>query len=155
VSGAARPRGAHEAEAHPPGPGGGAPGAGSDPRAAAGCILVVEDDEAIRRVVALALADEGYGVTVAPDGRAALERLRYHRPRLILLDMRMPEMDGWEFARRYRARPGPYAPIICVTAAVDAAAWGAQIGAAASLGKPFDLDDLLAIVDRYARPARR
>ncbi len=148
---AARPLVAHEET--PP-----APGAGGDRRAAEGCILVVEDDEAIRRVVALALADQGYGVAVAPDGRAALERLQYHRPRLILLDMRMPVLNGWELARRYRAGPGPHAPIVCVTAAADAAeaaARGAQIGAAASLGKPFDLDDLLALVDRYAGPTGR
>jgi len=129
--------------------------AGRDRRTAAGCVLVVEDDAAIRGVVALALADEGYGVAAAPNGRVALERLRYHRPRLILLDMRMPEMDGREFARRYRALPGPHAPIVLVAAAVDAGALGAEIGAAAALGKPFDLDHLLAVVARFAGPPRR
>ena len=116
-------------------------------------ILVVDDDAAIRRVVAAVLADEGYTVAEAPDGGAALARARAAPPRLILLDMRMPGMDGWEFARRYRRRPGPHAPIICVTAAVDAAARGAQIGAVAALGKPFDLDALLALVGRHARAA--
>lgn len=61
-------------------------------------------------------------------------------------------MNGWEFARRYRVLPGPHAPLVCVTAAVDAAAHGAQIGAAATLGKPFDLDELLTVVGRYAPP---
>ena len=116
-------------------------------------ILVVDDDAAIRRVVAAVLADEGYTVAEAPDGGAALARARAAPPRLILLDMRMPGMDGWEFARRYRRRPGPHAPIICVTAAVDAAARGAQIGAVAALAKPFDLDELVALVGRYARAA--
>ena len=116
-------------------------------------ILVVDDDTAIRRVVAAVLADEGYTVAEAPDGGAALARARAAPPRLILLDMRMPGMDGWEFARRYRRRPGPHAPIICVTAAVDAAARGAQIGAVAALAKPFDLDELVALVGRHARAA--
>ena len=116
-------------------------------------ILVVDDDAAIRRVVAAVLADEGYTVAEAPDGGAALARARAAPPRLILLDMRMPGMDGWEFARRYRRRPGPHAPIICVTAAVDAAARGAQIGAVAALAKPFDLDELVALVGRHARAA--
>ena len=65
----------------------------------------------------------------------------------------MPVLNGWEFARRYRARPGPHAPIVCVTAAAGAAAVaarGAQVGAVASLGKPFDLEELLALVRRYA-----
>ena len=118
-------------------------------------ILVVDDDAAIRRDVAAVLADEGYTVAEAPDGGAALARARAAPPRLILLDMRMPGMDGWEFARRYRARPGPHAPIICVTAAPDAAAVaarGAQIGAVASLSKPFDLEELLALVRRYVPP---
>ena len=130
------------------------PLASGERRAAEGCVLIVEDDAAIRRVVALALADEGYGVAVASNGRVALERLRYHRPRLILLDLQMPEVNGWEFARRYRARPGPHASIVVVAAAVDVAAQAAPIGAAAVLAKPFDLDALLAVVARYAGPPR-
>ena len=115
-------------------------------------ILVVDDDNALRRLLFLALTDEGYSVLEAPDGAVALARVHEAAPGLILLDMRMPVLDGWEFARRYRAGPGPHAPIICVTAAADAAAVaarGAQIGAVASLSKPFDLDELLALVRRY------
>jgi two-component system, chemotaxis family, chemotaxis protein CheY len=118
-------------------------------------ILVVDDDAALRRIVFALLTEEGYSVMEAPDGAAALARAREVTPGLILLDMRMPVMNGWEFARRYRAQPPPHAPIICVTAAADAAAVaarGAQIGAVASLSKPFDLDDLLALVERYAPP---
>jgi two-component system, chemotaxis family, chemotaxis protein CheY len=94
-------------------------------------------------------------VLEAPDGAAALPRAQEATPGLILLDMRMPVLDGWEFARRYRAGPGPHAPIVCVTAAADAAAAaarGTQIGAVASLSKPFDLDELLALVRRYLLP---
>ena len=113
---------------------------------------MVDDDEAVRRLLFWALTDEGYAVADAPDGAVALARARAAPPGLILLDMRMPVLDGWAFARRYRARPGPHAPIICVTAAVDAAARGAQIGAVATVSKPFDLEELLAAV-RRAVPA--
>jgi len=117
-------------------------------------ILVVDDDAALRRIVVALLTEEGYAVLEAPDGAAALARARAVPPSLILLDMRMPVMTGWEFAGRYRGQPGPHAPIICVTAAPDAAARGAQIAAAASLSKPFDLDELLAVVRRHvASPA--
>ena len=118
-------------------------------------ILVVDDDEPLRRLLFWTLTDEGYAVLAAADGAVALALVHAEPPGLNLLDMRMPVMDGWEFARRYRARPGPHAPIICVTAAPDAAAVaarGAQIGAVASLSKPFDLEELLALVRRYVPP---
>jgi CheY-like chemotaxis protein len=71
----------------------------------------------------------------------------------------MPVLDGWAFARRSRALPpappGPRAPLVCLTAAVDAAARGAQIGAAAVVSKPFDLDELVAVVGRHALPPPR
>jgi CheY-like chemotaxis protein len=115
-------------------------------------ILVVDDEEPVRRLLVWLLTAEGYAVLEAPNGAVALARVGQAAPSLILLDMRMPVIDGWEFARRYRARPGPVAPGVCVTAAVDAAARGAQIGAVATLSKPFDLDELLAVVRRYAPP---
>jgi two-component system, chemotaxis family, chemotaxis protein CheY len=84
-------------------------------------VLVVDDDPDIGEFVSLALADEGYDVTTALNGRAALGRAEERPPDLIVLDMRMPVMDGWEFARTYRERPGPHAPILVLTAARDAA----------------------------------
>jgi two-component system, chemotaxis family, chemotaxis protein CheY len=122
------------------------------PAGGSGTILVVDDDETLRWVLFWVLTDEGYSVMEAPDGAVALARVHEATPSLILLDMRMPVLDGWEFARRYRALPGPHAPIICVTAAAsaeDVATRAAQIGAAASLSKPFNLDELLALVGRY------
>jgi urea transport system substrate-binding protein len=109
-------------------------------------VLVVDDDAAIRRVIAFALSDEGFEVDEARDGRAALEAIERRRPDLILLDMRMPGMDGWEFVKRYRERGRPQAPIIVLTAAQDTAQRGRDVDAAGCLSKPFDLDTLLETV---------
>jgi two-component system chemotaxis response regulator CheY len=75
-------------------------------------------------------------------------------PCLVLLDMRMPNVDGWEFSRRYYALSGPRAPVVVMTAAENAQSWCDQVGADACLAKPFDLDDLYAMVGRFCpRPA--
>jgi CheY-like chemotaxis protein len=72
-------------------------------------VLVVEDSPALRHLLAMALADEGYAVHTAADGARALELLERLAPCLILLDLRMPVMDGPAFARAYRA-PAPPPP---------------------------------------------
>jgi two-component system, chemotaxis family, chemotaxis protein CheY len=112
-------------------------------------ILVVDDDEGIRSFVEMALDGEGYRVSTATNGAAALELVSQQAPDLILLDMRMPVMDGWAFTRAYRSRPGPHAPIVVITAARDAGERAAQVNADDYLGKPFDLDELLNLVERY------
>lgn len=116
-------------------------------------VLVVDDDESIREFISVALMDEGYAVQTAADGAEALVSIKQERPGVILLDMRMPIMDGWEFSRVYRTTPAPHAPIIVVTAARDAAERASQIHADGYLSKPFELDDLLAMVGRYVREA--
>ncbi len=113
-------------------------------------ILVVDDDEIILSTLALCLEDEGYAVVAASNGKEALQRVEREHPRLILLDMKMPVMDGWAFAAAYRERPGPHAPIIVMTAAQDARSRPAEIAADGCLAKPFDLDRLLDLVRRYA-----
>lgn len=117
-------------------------------------ILVVEDDEAILRSVEQILTDEGYAVALAFNGRDALEQVRMSAPRLILLDMKMPVMDGWAFAAAYRQLPGPHAPIVALTAAHDSRARAAEIAAAGYIAKPFDLDKLLDLVRRFTAPHR-
>ena len=114
-------------------------------------ILVVDDDESISEFVGWVLSDEGHEVTVAPNGAAALRLLEELRPDVILLDMRMPVMDGWEFARAYHEREArrPHVPLVVLTAAQDAARSAREIGADGYLGKPFDVADLLATVKRF------
>ena len=114
-------------------------------------ILVVEDDESIRELIDLVLSSAGYEVVTAENGAFALQVIDGARPDLILLDMRMTVMDGWEFARRYRASPEPHAPIVVVTAARDAAERAAEIHANGFLGKPFGVDELLALVGNHTR----
>ena len=114
-------------------------------------VLVVEDQRDIRDFVAYVLETEGYRVSTADNGLVALEHVAREHVDVVLLDMRMPVMDGWAFAQAYRERPGPHAPIVVLTAAQDAAKRAAQIQADDYLGKPFELDDLLNVVARYAR----
>lgn len=109
-------------------------------------ILIVDDDESIRLIVRLCLAEEGYRVEEAANGEVAFEVLKRFDPALILLDLRMPVMDGWEFARRYHTSPGPHAPIVAFVAALNAAQECADITTAGILSKPFDLDELLKAV---------
>ena len=111
-----------------------------------GPILVVEDDSGLRELLSESLSAEGYDVVTAPNGLAALEQLEQQRPQAILLDMRMPVMDGWRFAEVYRQRPGPHAPIIVLSGTMDAEDQAAAIEADAFLDKPFTLDDLREIV---------
>jgi CheY-like chemotaxis protein len=119
-------------------------------------VLVVDDDDALLNVFTLALRDEGYRVATAADGRKALAHLREHPVDLVLLDLRMPDMDGVAFAAAYRALPPPHAPIVLVTAADDPEANAASVGALAVLRKPFDLNEALDLVQRLTagrRPA--
>jgi CheY-like chemotaxis protein len=131
---------------------GAASAAGVAPRR---CVLVVDDDPDIRQVVRDALEEEGCIVAEAPDGASALEAARQEHPALILLDMKMPVMDGWAFAAAYQQEPAPRAPLVVVTAATDAAARAAEVGADGHLGKPFDLEDLCRVVGRFVADLRR
>jgi CheY-like chemotaxis protein len=115
-------------------------------------ILVVEDDPDLLSLMEMILADTGRRVRTAREGGAALARAEEELPALILLDMRMPGMNGWEFARVFRARHGRRCPIVVVTAAENARRWAEEIGADAWLAKPFDIDDVLALVDRFLGP---
>jgi DNA-binding response OmpR family regulator len=119
-----------------------------------GPILVVEDDRDLAEVVVDVLALEGFEVAHADNGRVALEMCAQRTPRLILLDMKMPVMDGWEFARRFRHEFHNATPIIVVTAAESAAQRCREIGADAWLAKPFDLDELRALVRKSLAAAR-
>jgi two-component system response regulator MprA len=108
-------------------------------------VLIAEDDPRVRRSVERALRFEGYEVTTAGDGAAALEAIDAHHPDLIVLDLRMPFVDGMTLCRRLRAG-GDRTPILMLTARHEPAdrVAGLDAGADDYLIKPFDLEELLA-----------
>jgi CheY-like chemotaxis protein len=114
--------------------------------------LVVDDDQTIRRTIADFLQLVGYPVLTAANGAEAVQLVAECHPRLLLLDMRMPILDGWAVARALRAT-GSAPPIVVMTAARDARQWADELGAEGVVAKPFDLDELLAVVERlYGLP---
>jgi two-component system response regulator (stage 0 sporulation protein F) len=113
-------------------------------------ILVVEDDTDIRDLLLTVFGEMGHEAVGAENGEVAMARVGELHPDLIVLDIRMPVMDGRAFASSYRAAPGPHAPILVMTAARDAAASAAALGADEIIAKPFDLNDLMARIERLA-----
>ena len=113
-------------------------------------VLVVEDDPDIRQVVSEILDSAGYNVLQTSNGAEALTILEDEHPHVILLDMRMPVMDGWEFARQYHQFHDHHAhlqpKIVVMTAAQDAFQRRNEIQADGVLSKPFDMQQLLAAV---------
>ena len=119
-----------------------------------GRILVVDDDPDLREFLRLMLTSMGFEVTSAANGHEALDVIKGHNPDLILLDMKMPVMNGWEFCHALEGR-GARPPIVVLTAAPDPAARAAEAQADGWLGKPFEYADLEAIVRKFAaRPKR-
>lgn len=109
-------------------------------------VLIVDDDEDISEFVADALSNRGYRTVHARNGQEALQRIAEAEPQLILLDMRMPVMDGWTFAATLRSAYGRRIPLVVVTAAEDSKLRADDVGANADLGKPFDLARLYEVV---------
>jgi CheY-like chemotaxis protein len=110
-------------------------------------ILVVDDDPDIRDTLQLILSEEGYPVCTATNGNDALHWLRSATPRLILLDLMMPDMDGRQLLRVFEAHPSLAAiPVVVITASTVVAT---PPGAAGILQKPILLDQLLETVERY------
>ena len=107
-------------------------------------MLVVEDDADTRRMLVSAIADEGFEPIPALDGQHALRTALAIEPRAIILDLGLPDLDGEEFARAYRAQKGVEAPIVVVSASRDAETIGKHIGARAVIRKPFDVSELIA-----------
>lgn len=112
-------------------------------------ILVVDDESAIRLGVTDYLEMSGYSVIAAENGERALEMLEAYHPHLIVTDITMPQMDGYELVRKLRQRPAfQLLPVIFLTARTDIheRIRGYQSGGDVYLPKPFDLDELSVVV---------
>ena len=117
-------------------------------------LLVVEDESAIVDIVCRALRRHGYETESAGDGAAALDTAATRRPDLVILDLMLPTMDGWEVCRRLRATPETAStPVIMLTARRDErdVLEGLEIGADDYIKKPFSLAELVARVRALLR----
>jgi CheY-like chemotaxis protein len=112
-------------------------------------ILIVDDDAGVRATIARILEDESYEVVEATDGIDALATLDGLLPALILLDLTMPRMDGWEFvAEVERLGLRSSIPLVVLTADGHARQKATQLGADGYLPKPFDVDALIEVITR-------
>ena len=122
------------------------------PSAVAHCpVLIVEDDIELREMMAQLLTLEGFQASTVANGREALDYLgRGDRPDVILLDLMMPVMDGWEFRRQQQSDPSVANVPVIVLSALDYRR-AAEVDAVAFLKKPLDFDRLLQLVRQYCR----
>ncbi len=118
-------------------------------------ILVVDDEKHIVQLTRLYLTNEGYRVETATTGREALEKARALAPDLIILDLMLPEIDGWEVCRQLRRESD--VPIIMLTARSDDVdkIVGLELGADDYVAKPFNPRELVARVRAVLRRATR
>jgi two-component system, cell cycle response regulator DivK len=113
-------------------------------------ILLVEDNEMNRDMLSRRLTRRGFELSIATDGAAAIEAAQGDRPMLILMDMSLPVMDGWEATRRLKADPGTHAiPIIALTAhaMTDDRERALEAGCDDFDTKPVDLQRLLGKIE--------
>jgi CheY-like chemotaxis protein len=116
----------------------------------AATILVVDDDESIRELLRLHLGSAGYQVEVAADAIAAGYMVLQRVPDLIICDVKMPHMDGFEFVAALKAdRTVPNIPIVFLTSIEEGDSRGKELGAVGYLTKPVRADHLLALVAQH------
>jgi CheY-like chemotaxis protein len=117
-------------------------------------VLLVEDDRDVREGIAEVLEDEGYLVALANNGLQAVEQLRKTEalPSLILLDLMMPVMDGWQFRMEQKRNPvWASIPVVVLSADGDTLEKSRSIGAVACLRKPLDIYELLDLVEELCK----
>lgn len=112
-------------------------------------ILVIDDDLPLRGMLAAALRQQGFRVLLAGDGAEGQRALTIHKPDLVILDLAMPNVNGWDFLQRLKETGhSGQVPIIVVSAHLRVEPQAVlQMGVAAILPKPFNLADLIALIE--------
>jgi len=121
-------------------------------------ILVVEDDAIMQKMALKILRSRGFSCELAVTGREAVAKAAALHPGLILMDLSLPEMNGWEATRALKADPALAGiPVVAVTAhaMVGDKETAIAAGCAECVTKPYELDELIAVVERYIGPAQR
>jgi two-component system, chemotaxis family, chemotaxis protein CheY len=112
-------------------------------------VLLIEDDAAVLEATGEVLSDEGYVVLAAANGQEALSSVNGRLPDVVLLDLMMPVMNGWQFVQEFRKLPGAgEIPLIVLSAGRDVVESAEALGAVDYLIKPFDISELLEKVAR-------
>ena len=121
----------------------------ADPERAAATLMIAEDDDAMRELLVEELSDAGYRVLAAPGGAAALDLVRREGVDLIITDLRMPDLDGFDLIRDVSAMPEP-PHIVMITAfgSIETAIKAVKLGAYDYITKPFEIEELLLLVDK-------
>jgi DNA-binding response OmpR family regulator len=117
-------------------------------------VLVIDDEPLMVKSTCMALKFNGFETAGAPDGPAGLREVALHKPDVILLDIMMPDMDGWEVLSRLKADEGTKnIPVIIFTAREysNGNAMAESRGAVDYVAKPFDLSDLMSIIRRQVQ----
>jgi CheY-like chemotaxis protein len=119
-----------------------------------GSVLVVDDEPQVAWVLRFSLEHEGYRTYTASNGLEALEELERHRPTVMLLDLMMPEMDGWAVLNAMNKLPVGQRPRVVIVSALtgpDDKTKATALGADAFVPKPFDVEELIAVLDGLAK----
>jgi|SRR5581483_4717161 len=111
-------------------------------------VLVVDDDSAFRDLLREVLAEEGFAVKTAATGEEALDQVASDPPRVLVLDVELPRLDGWAVLRRMREAQR-HVPVVLMSVGPHRRYAAAHAQAADYLAKPFDLDDLVHRVERF------
>ena len=120
-------------------------------------VAYVDDDLELTRLVSVALEDEGWDVVTANDGEAGLELILVEQPDLVILDVMMPGLTGWEICKYLRSKPDwANTPILMLTGIGERmnALTAPLYGADAHLDKPFDIDELVETVRQLLAQAQ-
>jgi CheY-like chemotaxis protein len=120
-----------------------------------GIVLLVEDDAMMQKMALKVLRSRGYQVELAPNGREAVAMATQFHPALILMDLSLPEMNGWEATQALKANATlKDIPVVAITAhaMVGDRETAIAAGCAECLTKPYEIAELLALVERYVGP---